>query len=57
MIKALFYPRQVKFYIDNATASVTNTMSAFRAPLFWQVLTKGSWTGDIDCIHGCKGRN
>ena len=27
MFKALFYPRQVKFYTDNVRASVTNSMS------------------------------
>ena len=27
MFKALFYPREVKFYMDNARVSVTNCMS------------------------------
>ena len=27
MLKALFYPREVKFYMDNVHASVTNSMS------------------------------
>ena len=29
MFKALFYPRQIKFYTDNVCASVTNSMSGF----------------------------
>ena len=27
LFKALFYPKEVKFYTDNASASVTNSMS------------------------------
>ena len=27
MLKALFYPREMKFYTDNVRASVTNSMS------------------------------
>ena len=29
MFRAVFYPRQVKFYKDNVHASVTNSMSDF----------------------------
>ena len=29
MFKALFYPRQVKFYTDNVRATVTNSMSVW----------------------------
>ena len=28
MFKAIFYPREVKFYTDNVRVSVTNSMSA-----------------------------
>ena len=30
MLKALFSPREVKFYMDNVHASVTNSMFGFK---------------------------
>ena len=47
MFKALFYPREVKFYTDNVGASVTNSMSVYTVNCTVFTVHSGLYT--VDC--------
>ena len=50
MFKALFYPSQVKFYTDNVSASVTNSMSECY-PVWFPNILDTQWRANYLVSH------